>query len=423
MATLIGVMIGSGIFRTPATVASYLPSPGLFMLVWVVGGLLALSGAMVFGELASMFPFTGGRYVFLREGISPLVAFVYAWSNIILLRPVSHGAIALVFGSYLATLVPGAAGRERELAVTVLLLLTAANYRSVLLSSALTTITSAAKVVALAGIGLMILVAPAPEAAAHPALLTSTASWRGFGLALVAVMWTYSGWGSTTYISGEVKRAERTMPLVLASGVAFVMVLFVVVNLAFLHALPIQTIAGSKAVAADAAASIFGEAGRRFIAMVVVISTLGSLNAVSLAGPRLPFAIAQDVPYISRLGAVHRSFGTPYIAVIFTAGMSITLLWSHSFEQLANAFILGTWPFYVLCGVALFRLRRSRPDAPREFKVPGYPLVPILFIVSALAMLLNAAIADPPKALIGSAILLSGVPVWFLLQIGERRRR
>ncbi len=422
MGTLIGIMVGSGIFRTPATVAGYLPTPGLFMLVWVAGGLLALSGAMVFGELASLLPITGGRYIYLREGVSPLVAFVYAWSNIVLLRPVGHGAVALVLGAYLAPLVPGMAGRDRELAVIIIVALTLVNYRSVRLSAAITTATSAIKVMALAGIAILILATPAPAATLITPNVGGAATASGFGLALVAVMWTYSGWGSSLYITGEVKRAERTMPLVLAGGVTFVMVLFVLVNFAFLHALPMAAIAASKAVASDAAGSMYGDMGRRLAAIVVVVATLGSLNAVSLTGPRLPFAIGQDIPLLARLGAVHRSFETPYIAVIFTAVMSIILLWLRSFEQLANTYILGAWPFYILCGVALFRLRRLRPDAPRAFKVPGYPVVPIFFIGSAIAMLVNAAVADPKKAIIGSAILLSGVPVWYLLRAAQAGR-
>ncbi len=416
MGTLIGIMVGSGIYRVPASVAGQIPSPAGFLLVWVVGGLLAVAGALVFGELAAMFPRTGGRYVYLREGVGPLPAFIYAWSNTFLLRPASHGAVALVFASYVGTLIPALADRHRETAAALILLLSAANYRSTVLSARLTTVTSGFKVLALGGIALVILVA-AP-AAAPAAAVSMVPSWHGFGLALVTVMWTYSGWGSTTYITGEVRNAERTMPLVLAGGVAFVVLLFLVVNLAFLRALPLSAIAGSKAIAADAAGSVLGESGRRFIAAVVLVSTFGSLNGVSLTSPRLPFAIGQDIPRLARLGAIHPIFSTPHIAIAMTTILSIAALWSHSFEQLADTYILGAWPFYILCTVGLFRLRRRRPDIARPFRVPGYPVVPALFLIAATVMVVNAAAGDPWKALLGVGLFLLGVPVFYLLRRG-----
>ncbi len=421
MGTLVGIMVGSGIYRVPSSVAGLVPSPIGFLLVWVAGGLLAIAGAMVFGELASMFPSTGGRYVYLREGVGPLPAFIYAWSNTIVLRPASHGAVALVFASYVGTLVPALAGRHREIAAVLILLLSAANYRSVLLSAGLTTITSGLKVLALGGIAVLILIlAPTAAPAAAAAAAPMVPSWHGFGLALVTVMWTYSGWGSTTYITGEVRNAERTMPLVLAGGVAFVVLLFLLVNLAFLRALPLGDIAASKAIAADAAGSVLGETGRRFIAAVVLVSTFGSLNGVSLTSPRLPFAIGQDIPRLARLGAVHPVFATPHVAVVATTVLSVAALWTHSFEQLANIFILGGWPFYILCTVGLFRLRLRRPGLARAFRVPGYPVVPALFLVAATAMLANAAAGDPGKALLGVGLYLLGVPVFYLLRRGAR---
>lgn len=408
---LVGIMVGSGIFRTPASVARLVPDPTLFLLIWVVGGCLALSGALVFGELAGMFPATGGRYVFLREGVGPRTAFVYAWSATFLLRPVSHGAVALVFAAYLGQLVPVVASHEKLAAAALIAVLAATSYRSVRISAGLTTVASVAKVLALLGILITMLLSTGAPAAAPEAPV----SWHGFGLALVTVMWTYSGWGSTTYITGEVRDAERTMPLVLTAGVTFVMLLFLAMNWAILRALPLDAIAASPAIGADAAGAVLGEGGRRAIAFVVVLATFGSLNAVSLTGPRLPFAMGADIPRLAPLAKVHASFATPHVAVVITAMLSITFLWLNSFEQLADTYILGSWPFYVLCTVGLFRLRRLRPDHPRPYRVPLYPVVPLLFLVAATLMLLNAAAADPIKALMGTGVYLIAIPIHMAL--------
>ncbi len=410
MGALVGIMVGSGIFRVPSTVAAQLPSPGAFMLVWVVGGLFSLAGALAFGELAAMFPDTGGRYVFIREGIGPLAAFLYGWMSTLLLRPASVGAIALVCASYLGVLVPSLAAHERETAGACILLLAAVNYRSVLWSAGLGSVTSAAKFLALGVVAVAILVGvpaagPAPPAAAIP--------WHGFLLALVTVMWTYSGWGSTTYITGEMKNSGRGMPLVLSGGVIAITLLYLLVNAAFLHALPMAEIAATKTVAADAAAKVFGAAGGAIIGVMVAVSTFSAANSSLMLSSRLPFAIGRDHPLLGRLSAVHSVHQTPYIGVVVTTLLSLVYLSNHSFEQLAEVFVLGLWPFYGLCVVGLFRLRRLRPDLPRPYRTPGYPVVPALFLLATVAMVGNAAIDRPRQAALGVGILLLGIPVYY----------
>ena len=414
--TLVSIMIGSGIFRVASVVARDVPSPTGFMLVWITGGLLAVAGALSFGELAAMFPVTGGRYVYLREGVSPVVAFTYAWAHTFFLRPVAVGAGALVFASYLGSMVPRLAAHERASAAAIVLLLGAVNYRSVWFSAAIGTVTGAAKALALAGFAIVILVAT-PAASPTAAPPASGISAHAFGLALVTVMWTYSGWGSTTYITGEVRRGERVMPLVLMGGVSGCVLLFVLVNLAYLHALPMAAIATSKAVAADAAGWAFGPAGRGLIAALVVVATLGSLNGTVLASPRMSFALGQDTPQLGWLANIHRRYQTPHVAITVTCLLGVVGVLSHTFEQLADAYILGAWPFYILCVIGLFRLRRRRPDLARPFHTPGYPIVPAVFLLAAAAMLVNAAVAQPRDAIVGSGLILLGVPVFYFLTI------
>jgi len=414
--TLVGIMVGSGIFRIPSTVAAAVPSPAGFMAVWLVGGLLALSGALLFGELAAMFPDTGGRYVYLREGVHPVAAFAYAVGSILMLRPVSLSARSLLIAAYVGTLVPALAGREVVTAAGIIVLLSAMNYRSVLLGAGVATFTSAAKVLALLLLaGLVLSSAPAvPDVAVAQGAVTL----KGFGLALVTVMWTYSGWGSTTYISGEVRNAERTMPRVLMLGVGFVVLLFLLINWTYLHVLPLSTIAASDTVATDAATAAMGPTAGRVVALLVVISVLGSLSGTMLASPRLPFAVGSDAPRLGMLAKVHQAYGTPHASVVLTASLALLFLFTlRNFEQLVEGYILGSWPFYVLVAMGYFRLRRRRPEAARPFRTPGHPVVPGFFLLASAAMVLNAVVADPIGAITGSWPMLVGIPVYYLVRV------
>jgi len=411
--TLVGIMIGSGIFRVPSSVAAHLPSPSLFLAVWIVGGLLALAGALMFGELAAMFPDTGGRYVYLREGVHPAAAFSYAVGNLLFLRPVSLSARALLIAGYLASLVPALTGHDHIVAFMILAVLSAANYRSTLAGAWLTTLTSAAKVIAVGGLAAIALLVPVAPALPTP-FAPATPTLQGFGLALVTVMWTYSGWGSTTYITGEVRDAERVMPRVLGLGVAFVVALFLVVNLGYLSALGLPAMASSTAVATDAATATLGAVGGQVLAVLVVVSVMGSLTGSMLTAPRLPFAMGADAPRLARLAAIHARYQTPHAAIVATLLLAIIYLWGRSFEQLIESYILGSWPFYVLTAWGFFRLRRTRPELHRPFRVPGYPLVPGFFLIAAAAMVINGFAADPLTAVKGSWVMLVGIPVWFL---------
>jgi APA family basic amino acid/polyamine antiporter len=413
--TVVGIMVGSGIFRVPSTVAQHAPTPLAFMGVWVLGGALAVAGALMMAEFAAMFPNTGGRYVYLREGIHPVAAFAYAIGNILLLRPVSLAARAMLIAAYLATVVPVLVGHDRLVAAIIIVTLSALNYRSTLLGAGIATATSIAKVAALVGVaGLTLLVAPAAEAG--PVAASGPVTFKGIGLALVAVMWTYSGWGSTTYITGEVRDAEKTVPRMLLGGVGLVVALFLLINWAYLRAMPIAEIAASDTVAADAAGKVLGPMAAQVIAVLVVVSVLGSLTASMLAAPRLPFAIGTDAPRLRLLARVHSVYGTPHAAVIFTAVLALLFLGRGSFERLVEDYILGSWPFYVLVAVGFFRLRWKRPDASRPFRAPA--IAALFFLVASAAMVINGFAEDPIGALSGSWMMLIGIPVYFMVRSG-----
>jgi APA family basic amino acid/polyamine antiporter len=424
--TLIGIMIGSGIFQAPAVVASHVAAPGTFMLVWLVGGLLAMSGAAVFGELSAMFPQTGGRYVYLRESIHPAVAFTYALGNVLFLRPVSLGVRAMLLVGYLGAVVPVIGLHEHLAAAILLVLLALVNVRSTVGSAGLTSGVTVVKVGLLGGLAALLLIAawpwhmaattlaPAGGAVLHP--------WRGFGLAMLTVVYSYSGWGSTTYITGEVRDAERIMPRILIGGVAFVVGLFLLVNVAYLAAIPMDAMASSRAVAATAATAVLGGWGGSLVAVVVVVSVLGSLAGSMLTAPRLSFAVGSDVPRLRWLSAVHPTWNTPHLAVAFGTVLAVGYLWGESFESLVHGYVLGSWPFYVLCAVGYFRLRRIHPEMRRPYRVPGHPVIPAFFLITAAAMLINGLTADWRSAMLGSWVMLAGLPVYWLLRRNDDRR-
>jgi basic amino acid/polyamine antiporter, APA family len=414
-AILIGVTIGSGIFRVPAVAAAETGALGATFLLWVVGGLVALFGALTIAELAAMYPRAGGIYVFLKEAYGPEVAFLFGWTRLLVIQPAVIGAIALICAAYVNAFVPLTPGQVRLLAACIIVVLAAANYRSMAWGAWVQNVSTVAKVVALLVLAaaIFLLGDPAGGAFAGETRL-SPATWGGFGMALLAVMWTYDGWIDATYVAEEVRDPGRTLPRALAGGVLVVIGIYLVVNAAYLLALSMDEMAASELVAADAAMAVFGPVGASLVAGLVILSTFGALNGVTMTGPRVFFAMARDGLFFRPVAAVHPAFGTPHVAIGLAAGLGILYVSVRTFEQLAEAFVLGIWPFYVLCVLAVFLLRRRRPGAPRPYRAWGYPVVPVLFLLASLAMLGNALVRQPLSTLLGFAIILSGVPVYRL---------
>ncbi len=414
-AVTVGLIIGSGIFRVPSSVAASVEGVGAIGLLWVAGGLLALFGSLAVAELAGLYPETGGVYVFLREAYGRLPAFLYGWTRLLLLVPASIGAIALILAAYLNAFLPVDRIGERWVAAAVIVLLTALNYRSLLWSALLENTLTTVKLLALAALAVSVFafgngsdgaLASAPEFA--------PASWAGFGLALVTAMWTYSGWSSVAAMAGEVRDPGRNVPRALIGGVAVVLIIYLATNAAYLYVLTVDEMAGSSLVAADAAARVFGGKGASMVAGLVVISTFGALQAALMFNPRIFYAMAKDGLLFAPLGNAHRAYLTPHLATLLTAFLGIGYVLIRSFEQLAQAFILGVWPFHILTVWAVFRLRRLRPDAKRPYRTWGYPIVPAVFLLASIAMVLTALFEKPGLTLFGFGLILAGVPVYVI---------
>lgn len=414
-AILVGSTIGSGIFRVPSTVVAQVSTLGASAALWILGALIALCGALTIAELAAMHPRSGGIYVYLREAYGPLPAFLFGWTELLVIRPSALGAIAMIFAEYLTTFVALTDGGVRVVAGGLIALLALANYRSIRWAALIENTTTAAKVVAIAGLAfLAFLLADPSRGAFAGAIEMSPATWGGFGLALVGVMWAYDGWADLTFVAGEVKDPGRALPRALLGGTAVIALVYLVVNAGYFFALTLPEIAASELVAADAARRIVGPAGATLVAGLVMLSTFGALNGSMMTGPRIFWAMADDGLFFRRVAAVHPRFATPHVAITLAAALGIGYVSLRSFEQLADAFILGIWPFYALAVLAVFVLRRRRPDAVRPYRTWGFPVVPLVFLVASILMLGNSLIEAPGGTLFGFGVILAGIPVWWL---------
>jgi APA family basic amino acid/polyamine antiporter len=416
-AMLVGLTIGSGIFRVPSSVAGSVGSVGAIALLWVVGGLLALFGGLVMAELSVLLPETGGDYAFLREAYGNFPAFLYGWTRLLLLAPASLGAIALILASYLSPFLPGEGPGERWIAASVILLLTALNARSVLWGVWLENLASSVKVVLLLvlGIAIFALGDGSLGALAGPIQMTPL-RWSGFGVALVTVMWTYSGWNCSSALAGEVRDPARDMPLAIIGGILTVLLVYLVVNAAFLFVLPLERMAVSPMVAADAAGAALGPWGGRLISAVVVVATLGALQGSMMFNPRIFFSMGRDGLLPGTVGDVHGRFLTPHWATFLAAALGILYVAFRSFEQLAQAFILGVWPFHMLCIASVYRFRGMGPGAERGYRTWGYPVTPALFLLASVAMILSSLARETALTLLSFGLILTGAPASLLFK-------
>lgn len=413
-AVIIGIIIGSGIFKTPASIALAVDSVWVIMALWVAGGLVTLCLGLCMAELATLFPHSGGLYVYLREAYGPVVAFVFGWT-FLLINPSVWSAIAIIFAQYFGQFVPLGPSGQRGVATTLILFVTVTNYFSVRLAVSIQNIATAAKtfaLVAIAGIvfGMNDGAAGAfmqPSAVHWPALSALTA-------AFLAVLFSYEGVAGSCSVFGEVRDPARTLPRALIISVVTVTLLYLLVNAAYLYVLPLQTVATSELVAAQAMAATIGPAAAAIIAGCVMLSTFGAISATAIVDPRVFYAMARDGLFFRSIGTPHPRFQTPHVAVAISGVLACCYVWMRNFEQLAAHFVLGLWPFYLLAVAGLMLLRSRRPHALRPFRTPLYPLVPLVFIMTALGLLVISFIELPETSLINLGVAVLGIPVYLV---------
>jgi amino acid transporter len=431
VALVVGITIGSGIFRSPAGIAQKVPSPTLMLGLWIAGGLITLCGALSLAELAAALPETGGFYAYLREGWGRRTAFLFGWAELVLIRASALGGIAVVFGEYLLRSL-GIDPVEhyvtaRALSAAAIAFAATANIIGANVGAAIVGVSTAAKfaaLVVLVGASFMF----GGEHGASWDYLTAPASGPisigATGLALVSVLWAYDGWGDLSFAAGEVKNPQRNLPRAIILGTLALIGIYVMTNVAYIYVNSLANIADPRTplVAADTMLALFGRTGVVLVSVFVMISSFSSLNGSMLASPRVFFAMADDGLFFESIAKVHPRFKTPYVAILLAAVLGIALVMSRSFEALTETFVLAIWPFYALGIAAIYRLRRLRPSMERPYKAIGYPVVPAIFILSVAAFVLNALISEPVSTGITFALILAGIPVYHLAFANRARR-
>src|SRR6266536_753438 len=419
---VVGGIIGGGIFRTPATVAERLRSPGLVLLAWVIGGMVALIGAFCWGELGQRRPRVGGGYVYLRETFGPLPAFLYGWTLVLVIATGAIAAVAVTFADYSLALFDLPHRFSVPLAVAAIVLLAGINYAGVSPAAITQNIFTVLKLTALAvliGAGILLAVPlPPPAAPSPPPLLAA------LGSALVPILFTYGGWQQTNFIAEEIVEPEKNLPRALVLGVGIVVAVYLLANVAYLRVLGVAGLAASTAPAADTMQAVLGPVGGKVIAAGIAVSTFGFLNLVILVTPRVLQAMAADGVFFARVAELHPVYRTPATAIVALAGFAILLALTGTFGQLVDYVTFGDWIFFGLTAAALFvyrrmeqRARSREQTAPSSvlhvpFRVPGYPVTPILFVSAAAFVVYSSIVSNPRNATIGAGLIGLGIPAF-----------
>jgi amino acid transporter len=422
IAVLVGIVIGSGIFATPTIIAKNLDSPGLILAFWVVGGLIALCGALTFAELAALLPHSGGIYVFLREGVGRCPAFVFGWTYMLITKPAAAGGIATVFSKHFQALT-GLNWNAPLLTCAALFVLTLINVLGVRGSARFAIVLTGLKYLAIGAIIVLGVFAAVREAFAGHAAPAAVVEAAGPHISLfhaivpvmAAIMWTYDGWCDVGSIAGEVKDPGRTLPRVFICGTVAVIALYVLANAVYLWHLSLVDMRSTETVAPLLLTRLAGPIGTASVTLLIILSTLGSSHASVMTGARVTFAQARDGLLFGFLAKVNPRFETPAVALWTQFAMSCAMVLAlKNFQDLADSFVFTMWIFYGLAAASVFTLRRKHRHEPRPFRVPGYPIVPIAFILASLAMTVLAIMNDPKRNGAWLLILLAGAPGYFV---------
>jgi len=428
MLIVVGTVIGSGIFLVPGGVLRQADGyAGLALLVWIVGGILSLLGALAYGELGAMNPQSGGLYVYLRDAFGPITAFLYGWTFFLVIATGSAATLAVASASYLQQFVAlGPIGQK--LAATALLAIVAAiNVRSTRRSADVQNWSTAIKVGALLTMSTLLVLsyrhAPAADRPFWPSSMTPGIV-SSMGLGMIGVLWAYEGWQYVTFSAGEAVDPQRTFPRAIVLGTAALIGVYLFANVGYLAALGAEGVARSDRVAAEAVSAIVGPGAAKLIAAAILVSIFSATNGLTITGPRVYYAMARDGLFFRALANVHPRYGTPAVSIVAGTLWAMVLAVSGTFEQLLTYVVFVGWIFYGLGAACVFVLRRTKPQADRPFRVPGYPWTPLFFIVAAAALVANTIATQPRRAAIGIAVVLLGLPVYFVWRrVGRRDDR
>jgi APA family basic amino acid/polyamine antiporter len=424
-ATMIAIsgIIGSGIFINPYVVARTVETPVLILSVWIAGGVIALLGAFVFAELSTVMPRVGGQYAFFREAFHPLVAFLYGWSLLLIIQSGATAAVAVAFAQYVARLAGWGEAAVAPLAVAILLGVAGFHALGIKPGAVLIDLITFAKTLAL-----VVLIIGAFLLTRSSGIVLTPALPEGLGglplvsvffAGLVPAMFAYGGWQNLNYIAEEVRDPLRNLPRAILLGVCCVVAVYVSANVAYVHVLSAPGLAATQTPAADVAARLMGEGGAQLVSLLIVVSTFGFLNLALMSAPRVYYAMAADGLFFRSLARLSPRFRAPTAAILLQGAIAAVFALTSSYDRLLGYAVFADWVFFGLAGVAVIVFRRKLPDAPRPFPTPAYPWVPLLFTLAAFGIVFNTYFTDLRNALIGTAIISLGVPVYL---VWSRRR-
>ena len=422
VALIVGVVVGAGIFKTPSLVATHTGGTELFLIAWLLGGVISLIGALCYAELATAYPHSGGDYHYLRRAFGRDMAFLFAWARMMVLQTGSIAMLGFVFGDYTALLLPIGQGGAALYAAMAIALVTTLHLMGVEQGKFAQKVLTTAKVLGVLSIvvaGLILAPPPAPE------LASNQPPQVAFGLAMIFVLLTYGGWNEAAYLSGEVRDARRNMIWSLLWGIALIASIFILANLAYLKGLGLPAMRGSDVVAADLMRRVAGQGGGTFVSMLIAIAALGSMNATTFTGARSIYALGQDYRPFSFLGRWRGGRNTPTNALLMQGSIALLLVllgaWARDgFVTMVEYTAPVFWFFFLLVGLSLFVLRTQEPERPRPFRVPLYPVTPLMFCVTCVYMLHSSLAYTGPGAVVGVGVLLAGVPLLFLARSHHR---
>ena len=428
-AIVVGTIIGSGIFLVPSEMMRDTGSSTLVYLAWIVGGLLSLFGAMTYAELGAMLPYAGGEYVYLRGAYGDTTAFLYMWTWFAVAKPASIAAVTSglartlgVFSAFHWLSLPVHPSLplfwSQIFAITVTWFMTGLNYLGIKKAGDFQLVFTVLKgILILIVVGLCFASASGSWSNFATSLPHAVGGFGGFMLALIATLWAYDGWNDLTMVAGEVRRPERTLPIALIGGLVIVGILFMATNAAIQYILPAAQIAVSERPAVAALSVVAGPAGAGFVAAAMALSIFVTLNGTVMSGARVPYAAARDRLFFRRFAHIHPRFKSPSTSLVVQGLLStVLLLFLSQFQQHFELAIFAEWLFYMLTATTVFVYRRARPDLPRPYRVWGYPVLPAIFVVCAAAVLIWSYAGNLKGSLLGTALILLGLPVLWLVR-------
>lgn len=442
---VIGAVFGSGIFLTTGYIAESLPSPGWILFVWLLGGVIMLFGALSFAELGAAMPWAGGQYVYLRESYGTGAGFLYGWTYFLVIHCGGSAALAVGFSEYLGYFVPTLSNQMvilrldilgftyslsagQLVAILAIAILTVVNYFGLRSGSLVQNIFTLLKIIAVVLIVLFGLVIGRKEGDLHLGQLFTTAGFAGgnifklLGIALIAVMWTYDGWYAVNCTAGEIKNVRRNLPLGLLLGMLSLISIYFTVNVVYLLALPISKVKGVTRIAEVAVTSMFGSTASSFISATIMVAIFGCLSSTILYGPRVFYAMAENGLFFKNMAKIHTRYHTPHVAIIGQGLWSGILCLSGTYRDLYEYTVFSLVLFFAATGFAVILLRHKKPELERPYRVWGYPLVPLVFIVINFWIFLNTVIEQPLKSSLGLLIIALGIPAYFFWKKASKKR-